>query len=73
MKMKKIFTLTLLMIVSVSNAQFVKHHGQLSVRGTQLVDKNSNPVVLRGMSFGWHSMWPRFYNEKAVNWLKKRF
>ncbi|WP_394773943.1 glycoside hydrolase family 5 protein [Flavobacterium sp.] len=67
------FTLTLLMIVSASNAQFVKHHGQLSVRGTQLVDKNNNPVVLRGMSFGWHSMWPRFYNEKAVNWLKKDF
>ncbi len=74
MKMKTIFfTLTLLMIVSASNAQFVKHHGQLSVRGTQLVDKNNNPVVLRGMSFGWHSMWPRFYNEKAVNWLKKDF
>ncbi|MFH7017704.1 glycoside hydrolase family 5 protein [Flavobacterium sp. FlaQc-47] len=67
------FTLTLLMIVSVSNAQFVKHHGQLSVQGTQLVDKNNNPIVLRGMSFGWHSMWPRFYNEKAVNWLKKDF
>ncbi|MEP6804599.1 MAG: glycoside hydrolase family 5 protein [Flavobacterium sp.] len=67
------FTLTLLMIVSVSNAQFVKRHGQLSVRGTQLVDKNNNPIVLRGMSFGWHSMWPRFYNEKAVNWLKKDF
>jgi endoglucanase len=74
MKMKTIFfTLTLLMIVSVSNAQFVKHHGQLSVQGTQLVDKNNNPIVLRGMSFGWHSMWPRFYNEKAVNWLKKDF
>lgn len=74
MKMKTIFfTLTLLMIFSVSNAQFVKRHGQLSVRGTQLVDKNNNPIVLRGMSFGWHSMWPRFYNEKAVNWLKKDF
>jgi endoglucanase len=73
MKIKIIFTLTLLMIVSVSNAQFVKHHGQLSVRGTQLVDQNNSPVVLRGMSFGWHSMWPRFYNEKVVNWLKKDF
>ena len=68
-----LFTLTLLLVFSISNAQFVKHHGQLSVRGTQLVDKNNNPIVLRGMSFGWHSMWPRFYNEKAVSWLKKDF
>jgi endoglucanase len=68
-----LFTLTLLLMFFVSNAQFVKHHGQLSVRGTQLTDKNNNPIVLRGMSFGWHSMWPRFYNEKAVSWLKKDF
>lgn len=67
------FSLTLLLIFSISNAQFVKNHGQLRVQGTQLVDKNNNPVVLRGLSFGWHSMWPRFYNEKAVSWLKKDF
>ncbi len=61
------------MICCFSKAQFVKKHGQLSVQGTQLTDKNGEPIVLRGMSFGWHSMWPRFYNEKAVNWLKKDF
>ena len=55
------------------NAQFVKKHGQLSVNQTQLVDKNQEPIVLRGVSFGWHSMWPRFYNEKTVAWLKKDF
>ncbi|WP_459641351.1 hypothetical protein [Flavobacterium sp. CGRL2] len=66
-------TFFLVMFGSISNAQFVKKHGQLSVQGTQLVDKNNNPVVLRGLSFGWHSLWPRFYNEKAVAWLKKRF
>lgn len=43
------------------------------MKGTQLVDKNNNPIVLRGLSFGWHSMWPRFYNKKAVSWLKKDF
>ncbi|MEN2400493.1 glycoside hydrolase family 5 protein [Flavobacterium sp. MC2016-06] len=69
----RIFTFSLLMMFCFSNAQFVKEHGQLSVKGTQLVDKNNNPIVLRGMSFGWHSMWPRFYNEKAVSWLKKDF
>ncbi len=61
------------MLHSDSYSQFVKQHGQLHVSGTQLVDKNSKPVVLRGLSFGWHSMWPRFYNEKAVSWLKKDF
>ncbi|WP_316633623.1 glycoside hydrolase family 5 protein [uncultured Flavobacterium sp.] len=69
----KFFTIALLLTFGFSQAQFVQHHGQLSVRGTQLVDKNNNPIVLRGMSFGWHSMWPRFYNEKAVSWLKKDF
>jgi endoglucanase len=26
--------------------------------------------MLRGVSFGWHSFWPRFYNEGSVQWLK---
>ena len=67
------FTLTLLLLFVSANAQFVKNHGQLRVQGTQLTDINNNPIVLRGLSFGWHSMWPRFYNEKAVGWLKKDF
>ena len=67
------FIVALLLIGYCSNAQFVKKHGQLSVKGAQLVDKNQNPIVLRGVSFGWHSMWPRFYNAKAVDWLKKDF
>ena len=25
--------------------------------------------MLRGASFGWHNLWPRFYNKKAVAWL----
>ena len=54
-------------------ANFVSAHGQLKVSGTQLVDKNGAKVVLRGMSYGWHSLWPRFYNEQTVKWLKKDF
>jgi endoglucanase len=69
----KIILLLLALSCSMANAQFVKKHGQLSVKGTQLVDKKQKPIVLRGVSFGWHSMWPRFYNEKAVDWLKKDF
>jgi len=47
----------------------VEIHGALHVKGTQLTDAHQQPVVLRGMSFGWHCFWPRFYNEGAVNWL----
>ncbi|UOG73722.1 glycoside hydrolase family 5 protein [Hymenobacter tibetensis] len=53
--------------------KFVKKHGQLRVEGTQLVDQAGKPVVLRGLSFGWHSMWPRFYTEETVQWLKEDF
>jgi len=74
MKLKiKLSIVAIWFVFGFSNAQFVKNHGQLSVQGTQLVDKNNNPIVLRGMSFGWHSMWPRFYNEKAVDWLRRDF
>ena len=52
-----------------TGAQPVKTYGQLKVEGTKLVDKNGKPVVLRGMSFGWHNWWPRFYNAGTVKWL----
>jgi endoglucanase len=52
-------------------AQPVKKHGALHVEGTQLVDVKNKPIVLRGMSFGWHNFWPRFYNKGAVQWLRK--
>jgi len=50
-------------------AQTVAIHGQLHVDGIQLKDKNNDAVVLRGMSFGWHNWWPRFYNADVVKWL----
>ena len=49
----------------------VKQWGQMQVVGTQLCAQNGEPVVLRGVSFGWHNIWPRFYNKKAVKWLKE--
>lgn len=72
MKFNKVLAIAFTLVFSFLNAQ-VETHGKLSVNGTQLVDKNKKPVVLRGMSFGWHSMWPRFYNKKAVSWLRKDF
>jgi endoglucanase len=51
--------------------QPVKKHQQLKVAGTRLVDIHDRPVILRGMSFGWHNWWPRFYNAGVVQWLHK--
>jgi endoglucanase len=71
--MKKIISITLILILTsiISiNAQPVKEHGKLSVEGTQLVNQNGDPVVLRGVSYGWHNWWPRFYNASTVKWFR---
>ncbi|MGZ3852112.1 MAG: glycoside hydrolase family 5 protein [Flavisolibacter sp.] len=69
--MKALFFLLTVLSLGVAKAQPVKKFGQLQVKGTQLCDAKGNPVVLRGMSFGWHNFWPRFYNADAVDWLYK--
>ena len=38
----------------------------LHVEGTRLVDSQGRPVAMRGISIGWHNLWPRFYNSEAV-------
>jgi endoglucanase len=70
--MKRLF-LCLLAIASFSNidAQPVKEYGQLQVKGISLKDAKGKNVTLRGMSFGWHNFWPRFYTAGAVSWLRK--
>lgn len=70
--MKKIILLLLLISFNL-NAQFVKKHGQLKVVGTQLLDQNNDSIVLRGLSYGWHNFWPRFYNQQTVKWVKNDF
>ena len=70
--MKKLITIlsfALLLSASAAAVTPVKNWGQLQVNGNQLCDRSGNPVVLRGVSFGWHNIWPRFYNKKAVKWL----
>ena len=44
-------------------------NGKLQVVGTQLSNQKGEALMLRGASFGWHNLWPRFYNQKAVAWL----
>jgi endoglucanase len=72
MKYKCLLLLTFSVFILQSvYAQPVKNHGQLQVKGSQLCDDAGAPLVLRGMSFGWHNFWPRFYNPGAVAWLAK--
>src|SRR3954451_20557532 len=68
---RKLFVASLLLfaINFLSHAQAVKTHGRLTVQGTKLTDEHGSPVVLRGMSYGWHNFWPRFYNAETVKWL----
>jgi endoglucanase len=72
--MKKIAAAAVLLFtVSIVNAQAVKLYGQLKVQGTSLTGSKGESVVLHGMSFGWHNLWPRFYNAGAVHELVKKW
>ena len=39
---------------------------RLHVEGVALMNESGDTVELKGMSFGWHCLWPRFYNADAV-------
>lgn len=64
----------LLLSTSLSIAQNpVKDNGQLSVKGTGIVNGKGDKVILRGASLGWHQWWPRFFEPQTIGWLKKDF
>lgn len=44
----------------------VKQYGQLAVKGAQLVDEKGEPLILRGVSLGWHNWWSGYYNANAI-------
>lgn len=69
MKLSCLSFLAILLFTFSLQAQPVKKHGKLKVVGTQLTDEHNQPVVLRGVSYGWHCFWPRFYNAGTVSWL----
>ena len=70
---KQLFIISLLfgVISSAMAAAPVKLYGQLQVNGNQLWSEQGEPGVLRGVSYGWHNLWPRFYKKKPVKWLKE--
>lgn len=47
----------------------VEIYGQLRVQGKYLVDKNGNPVVLRGMSLFWSCWGSKYWNADVINWV----
>ncbi|AHM59622.1 endoglucanase [Flammeovirgaceae bacterium 311] len=48
----------------------VGRHGKLQVRGNTIVDKNGEPVQLRGMSLFWSQWIGQYWNKQAVQWLR---
>ena len=54
--MKKLFlVVALFFVLTIGEAQVVKQHGKLNVKGTQLVNARGEVIALHGMSFGWHN------------------
>jgi endoglucanase len=55
---------------SFGQATFVGLHGQLSIQGNKVVDKNNQPITLHGMSmYAWAQQGLQFYNAAAVKRL----
>ena len=71
--MKNLFKIPLIILFCflyiLTNAQPVNLHGKLSIAGNSLSDQNGNKITLKGVSYGWHNWWPRFYNKETVKWL----
>jgi len=48
----------------------VETHGALRVEGNRIVDKNGDPVVLRGMSLFWSQWQGKYYNPSVIRTLR---
>ncbi len=52
-------------------AGVVSENGELRVDGANLVNAEGVALQLRGVSLGWHCLWPKFYNQSVVDRLSK--
>ena len=71
--MRQTIIALLILIFSFSGIQaqsIVEKHGQLSVKGNKIVDKNGEPVQLKGMSLFWSQEIGKYYNYSAIKWLR---
>ncbi|MGM9804104.1 MAG: glycoside hydrolase family 5 protein [Muribaculaceae bacterium] len=69
MKSLRIISVVVAVMAAVmvsSAATPVERHGALRVEGRYIVDSHGNKVQLRGVSFGWHNWWHRYFNEGSV-------
>ncbi len=57
-------------VIQPTGGGIVSQHGQLSVKGTDIVDKNGDPYQLRGMSTHGITWFPDFVNENAFKTLR---
>lgn len=78
MRKRVIYLLLLsLLIVACGDKSVAKSRGKavsaLSVKGTQLVNDKGETVCLRGVSYGWHQFWPRFYNDSSTAYFAKEW
>lgn len=46
---------------------------RLHVDGTALMNESGDIVEMKGMSFGWNVLWPRFYNPQAVKYIVRNW
>jgi len=51
----------------------VEMHGSLSVSGLKIVDKNGEPIQLKGMSMFWSQWSGQYWNADVVKWLAQDF
>ena len=69
-----VFALLLILACGKDQVQkketIVDHHGALSVSGNKIVDKNGEPISLRGMSLFWSQIKGKYYNYDCVKWLR---
>lgn len=72
--MKKIFFLLFFIFLILEgilySQTYVEMYGQLRVQGRYLVDKNGNPVQLRGMSLFWSQWGSKYWNRDVIRWVK---
>jgi endoglucanase len=64
------FVLIIFSFQKIQAQTAVEKYGQLSIKGTKLVDKNGNPVQLKGMSLFWSQEIGKYYNYSAIKWLR---
>nr|CRY96302.1 hypothetical protein [uncultured prokaryote] len=70
--MRNILPIIAIAMISIAcGRQSVPVTERLHVEGTTLKNSSGETVRLRGVSLGWHNLWPRFYNAGAVHTLSQ--